>query len=94
MASVLYVHILPSDDALGIFSFPIIDYTTSEGLYVNISIKRSGGALDNVNLMWSLVNGSNEFSLSQGEVSFQYGVKERFILLQALDDEVSKKFVL
>ncbi|XP_047139693.1 adhesion G-protein coupled receptor V1 isoform X1 [Hydra vulgaris] len=85
--SVLFVHILPSDDALGIFSFPIVEYTTCEGSFLNISIKRSGGTLGNVKLGWILVNGSNEFSLSQGEVDFQYGVTERFILIQAVDDE-------
>lgn len=86
------INILPSDNALGMFSFKTMDQTVTEGSTARVTLQRLGSALAGVHVNWVIRNGSRDFELYSGEVYFPAQVAEKTFYINVSDDQV--KFCL
>ena len=92
--SSIFIEILPSDDALGTFSLIEKFIKAEEGTEFNVTINRVGGALDDVNVMWRVVNGTGEFEPSYGSVMVPYRTLRSSFMVKVIEDKVEQYYVL
>ena len=92
--SSIFIEVLPSDDALGTFSLIQKFVKAEEGTEFSVTMKRVGGALDDVKVMWRVINGSGEFDPSDGSVMVPYRTLQSSFMVKVIEDKVEHYYVL
>ena len=92
--SSIFIGVPPSDNALGTFSLIDKFIKTEEGTEFNVTINIVGGALDGVNVMWRVINGSGEFEPSDGSVMLPYRTLQSSFMVKVIEDKVGQYYVL
>ena len=95
-ASYINITILSSDDAYGVFSFAnsSLNTTVTETSSAVLSVVRMIGSLGTVRVSWELVNGSSDFSVQNGSVTFISGQTVSQISIPVVNDAVCFYFDL
>lgn len=86
--SELIIHIKPSDDSLGTFSFNVSQLKVSEGSKITMLVQRKGGSLDSVNVKWRINDAMDEFKPSFGVVVVPYAIMKKTFTFVVIDDQV------